>query len=58
MNNQLLIGLQTTWISHVIDESNIDDRANENNIGYSFLLDICNEFHCHGQDLVIHLFSD
>jgi hypothetical protein len=42
----------------VIVEGNIADKANEYNVGYSFLLDTCNEFHCHGQDLAIHLFSD
>ncbi len=58
MSNQLLLGLQTTWIGQVIAESNIIDKANEDNVGYSFLLDTCNEFHCHGKDRAIHLFSN
>jgi hypothetical protein len=58
MNNQLLLGLQTAWIRRVIAEGNIVDKANEDNVGYSFLSDACNEFQCHGQDLAIHLFSD
>ncbi len=58
MNNQLVLGLKTTWIRRVIAEGNIVDKANEDNIGYSFLSDACNEFQCHGQDLAIHLFSD
>jgi hypothetical protein len=33
-------------------------QANEDNIGYYFLSGACNEFHRHGQDLVIHLFSN
>jgi hypothetical protein len=57
MNNQLLLSLQIVWIDQVIVKGNIDDKANEDNIGYSFLLNTCNEFHCHGQDPVIHLFS-
>jgi hypothetical protein len=58
MNNQLLLGLQTTWIGRVIAESNIVDRVNEDKVGYSFLSNACNEFHRHGQDLAIHLFTD
>ncbi len=45
-------------MSQVIAKGNIADKANEYNVGCSFLLDTCNEFHRHGQDLVIHLFSD
>ncbi len=58
MNNQLLLGLETAWIRWVIAEGNIVEKANEDNVGYSFLSDACNEFQCHGQDLTIHLFSD
>jgi hypothetical protein len=58
MRNQLLLGLQTVWIRRVIVEGNIADRANESNIGYSFLLDARNEFHHHGHDLAIHLLSN
>jgi hypothetical protein len=58
MSNQLLLGLQTTWIGRVIAEGNIVDRVNEDKVGYSFLSDACNEFHRHGQDLAIHLFTD
>jgi hypothetical protein len=58
MNNQLLLGLQTAWIGQVIAKGNVADMANEGNIGYSFLLDARNEFHHHGQDFAIHLFSD
>jgi hypothetical protein len=47
MNNQLLRGLQTTWISHVIVESNIADKVNEDNIGYSFLSNTYKKFHHH-----------
>ncbi len=47
MSNQLLLGLQTAWISRVIAEGNIADRANEGNVGYSFLSDPHNEFHRH-----------
>jgi hypothetical protein len=50
MSNQLLLGFQIAWIGQVIAESNIADKENEDNVGYSFLLDVCNEFHCHGQD--------
>jgi len=32
--------------------------ANEDEVGYSFLSDARNEFHCHEQDLAIHLFND
>jgi hypothetical protein len=42
----------------VIAEGNIADRANEGDVGYSFLLNARNEFHRHGQNLAIHLFSD
>jgi len=56
--NQLLLGLQTAWIRRVIAEGNIVDKANEDNVGYSFLSDACNEFQRHGHDLAIHLFSD
>jgi hypothetical protein len=42
----------------VIAKGNNVDRVNENNVGHSFLSDTCNEFHHHGQDLVIHLFSN
>jgi hypothetical protein len=38
MNNQLLLGLQIAWIGHVIVEGNIADKANEDNVEYSFLL--------------------
>jgi hypothetical protein len=58
MRNQLLLGLQTTWIGRVITEGNVTDSANKNKVGYSFLSDARNEFHRHGQDLAIHLFSD
>jgi hypothetical protein len=58
MSNQLLLGLQTTWIGRVIAEGNIVDRVNEDKVGYSFLSDACNEFHRHGQDLAIHLFTN
>jgi hypothetical protein len=57
MNNQLLLGLKTAWINRVIVEGNIIDKANEDNIGYSFLLNTCNGFHHHGQDLTINLFN-
>jgi hypothetical protein len=42
----------------VIAKGNIVNMANEENVGYSFLSNICNEFHRHGQNLVIHIFSD
>jgi hypothetical protein len=42
----------------VIAEGNIVDKVNEDEIGYSFLSDARNEFHRHGQDLAIHLFTD
>jgi len=53
MRNQLLLGLQTA-----IAESNIINKANEDDVGYSFLSNACNEFHRHGQNLAIHLFND
>ncbi|CAM6053252.1 unnamed protein product [Sphagnum tenellum] len=55
MSNQLLLGLQTAWIKRVIAEGNVEDRVNEDEIGYSFLSDARNEFHRHAQDLAIHL---
>jgi hypothetical protein len=58
MSNQLLLGLQTTWIGQVIAEGNIVDKVNEDKVGYSFLSDAYNEFHRHGQDLAMHLFTD
>jgi hypothetical protein len=58
MSNQLLLGFQTAWISQVIIEGNIVDKGNEDNIGYSFLSNVYNEFHHHGHDLAIHLFSN
>ncbi len=58
MRNQLLLGLQITWIGRVIAEGSVADRANEDEVGYSFLLDARNEFHRHGQDLAINLFND
>jgi hypothetical protein len=58
MSNQLLLGLRTAWIGRVIAEGNVADKANEDKVGYSFLSDVRNEFHRHGQDLAIHLFSD
>ncbi len=58
MSNQLLLGLQTTWINQVIVEGNIVNRVKENNVGYSFLLNIYIEFHRYGQDHVVHHFSD
>jgi hypothetical protein len=58
MNNQLLLGLQTAWINWAIAEGNVEDRVNEYEVGYSLLLDAHNKFHCHKQDLAIHLFSD
>jgi len=42
----------------VITEGNVANRANEGDVGYSFLSDARNEFHRHGQDLAIHLFND
>ncbi len=39
-------------------EGNIVNKVNENKVGYSFLSDAHNEFHRHGQDLAIHLFTD
>ncbi len=42
----------------MIAEGNVVHRANEDEVGYSFLSDAHNEFHRHGQDLAIHLFSD
>jgi hypothetical protein len=58
MSDQLLLGLHTAWIGRVIVEGNVADRANEGDVRYSFLLDARNEFHHHGKDLAIHLFSD
>jgi hypothetical protein len=58
MSNQLLLRLQTAWINWVIAEGNVEDRANEDEVGYSFLSDARNEFHRRGQDLAIHLFSE
>ncbi|CAM6054230.1 unnamed protein product [Sphagnum tenellum] len=58
MSDQLLLGLQTAWIKRVIAEGNVEDRVNEDEVGYSFLSDARNEFHRHAQDLAIHLFSD
>ncbi|CAK9205221.1 unnamed protein product [Sphagnum troendelagicum] len=58
MSNQLLLGLQTAWINRAIAEGNVEDRANEDEVEYSFLSDARNEFHRHGQDLTVHLFSD
>jgi hypothetical protein len=52
-SNQLLLELQTSWIGQVIAEGNIVGKANENNIGYSFLSNACNEFHRHGEDTCI-----
>ncbi len=57
MNFEVLL-LQRAWINRVIAEGNVEDRANEDEVGYSFLSDARNEFHRHGQDLAIHLFSD
>jgi hypothetical protein len=48
MSNQLLLGLQTTWINRVRVKGNIVDKVNEDKVGYSFLSDARNEFHCHG----------
>ncbi len=48
MSNQLLLGLHIAWIGRVITEGNVADRANENEVGYFFLLDARNEFHRHG----------
>ncbi len=42
----------------MIAEGNITYGANENNVGYSLLLNTCNEFHRHGQNLTIHFLSD
>jgi len=42
----------------VIAEGNIIDKVNEDKVGYSFLSDVRNEFHRHGHDLAIHLFTD
>jgi hypothetical protein len=42
----------------MIAEGNIVDKVNEDNIGYSFLSNACNEFHRHGQDLTIHHFNN
>jgi hypothetical protein len=42
----------------MIAKGDIVDKANEDNVGYSFLFDAYNEFQRHGQDLAIHLFSD
>jgi hypothetical protein len=42
----------------VITEGNIVNKVNEDKVGYSFFSDACNEFHHHGQDLTIHLFTD
>jgi len=58
MSDQLLLRLHIAWIGRVITKGNIADRANECDVRYSFLLDARNEFHRHGQDLAIHLFSD
>jgi hypothetical protein len=58
MSNQLLLGLQTAWINRAIVEGNVEDRANEDKVEYSFLSNARNEFHRHGQDLTVHLFSD
>jgi hypothetical protein len=57
-SNQLLLGLQTAGINRVIAEGNVEDRVKEDEVGYSFLSDARNEFHRHGQDFAIHLFSD
>ncbi len=43
---------------YCIVRGNIVDKANKNDVRYSFLLDAYNEFHRHGQDLAIHLSSD
>jgi len=48
MSNQLLLGLETAWINRVIAEGNVEDRVNEDEVGYSFLSDARNEFHRHG----------
>jgi hypothetical protein len=42
----------------VIVEGNVANKANENNVGYSFLSNTCNELHRHGKNLIIHLFND
>ncbi len=56
MSNQLLLGLQTTWINRAIAEGKVEDKANEDEVGYSFLSDARNDFHRHKQDLAVHLF--
>jgi len=48
MSDQLLLGLHTAWIGQVIAEGNVADKANEGDVGYSFLSDARNEFHRHG----------
>ncbi len=58
MSSQLLLGLQTSWINRVIAQGNVANRENEDEVRYSFLSDASNEFHRHGQDLPIHLFSN
>jgi hypothetical protein len=55
---QVLLGLETTWISEAISNGKIIDRLNEDNVKYSFLSKSHNEFHKHASNLVVYLFSN
>ncbi len=55
---QVLLGLETTWISEAISNGKIPDRLNKENVKYSFLSNSHIEFHEHPSNLVIYLFSN
>jgi hypothetical protein len=55
---QVLLGLETTWISEAISNGKILERLNEKNVKYSFLSKNHIEFHEHASNLVVYLFSN
>lgn len=59
MNIQVLLGLLTFGsINQVIFDGTILNMLNEKSIGYSFLLNIRNEFHQHSSHLIVYFFNN
>ncbi|CAM6084535.1 unnamed protein product [Calypogeia fissa] len=58
MEDEVLMGLDTSWILRELEGGTIMDELNKMHAGYSFATDERNKFHEHKHDLLNHLFTD
>ncbi|CAM6126957.1 unnamed protein product [Calypogeia fissa] len=58
MWDEVLMGLDTSWILRELERGTIVDELNRTHVGYSFATNERNKFQEHRHDLLNHLFTD